>query len=109
MCIVWINRLFLTFIFFLCLSAVAAGTPSVVKKSNKSPGRSIVVVIDPGHGGKDSGAIGKAGYQEKTLALAVSKQLQRLLNQDPRFRAELTRTKDIYLPLRERLKIAQRY
>lgn len=107
MCVLWINRIVLSCILLLFLSEPAVGSTTAVGVVQVK--RPIIVVIDPGHGGKDSGAIGKAGHQEKTLALAVSKQLQRLFNQEPGFRAELTRSRDIYIPLRERLRIARRY
>jgi len=77
--------------------------------SKKIPARPIIVVIDPGHGGKDPGASGRAGNKEKNVVLAISKLVQKLLNQDPRFQAQLTRTRDIYIPLRQRLAIARRY
>lgn len=67
----------------------------------------IVIVIDPGHGGKDPGAIGAAGHQEKHVVLSIAKVLQRMINQQPGFRAELTRTKDTFIPLRQRLAIAR--
>ncbi len=70
--------------------------------------RNIVVVIDPGHGGKDPGATGFHGYHEKNIVLAISKDLQRDINQLPGFKAVLTRTGDYFIPLRGRLAIARR-
>ncbi len=101
----------LLIIIFGLLSCIAAAQQSTQKtkptvKRSKQP---IVVVIDPGHGGKDSGAVGKAGHREKDVALAIAKQLQRQFNQQPGFHAVLTRSRDTYLPLRERLAIARRY
>ncbi|MFT3742250.1 MAG: N-acetylmuramoyl-L-alanine amidase [Gammaproteobacteria bacterium] len=69
----------------------------------------IIVVIDPGHGGKDPGAIGVQGHQEKTVALAVAQKLQKLINQQPGYRAYLTRTNDAFLSLRRRLAIARQH
>lgn len=69
----------------------------------------ITIVIDPGHGGKDSGAIGVSGIQEKNVVLAVSKYLQYILNQQPGFHAVLTRNGDYFLELRQRLNIAHKY
>lgn len=69
---------------------------------------SIIVVIDPGHGGKDPGATGIHGTQEKKVVLAISKDLQNIINEQPGFKAELTRRGDYYLTLRERLAIARR-
>lgn len=70
--------------------------------------KTIVIVIDPGHGGKDSGAIGDRGTKEKDVVLAISKKLADLINQHPGMRAELTRRGDYFIPLRERLKLARK-
>ncbi len=71
-------------------------------------GRPIIIVIDPGHGGKDPGTTGPGGTHEKDVVLAVSKQLQELINAEPGFHAELTRTGDYFIPLRGRLTIARK-
>lgn len=70
--------------------------------------RDIVIVIDPGHGGKDPGAIGRSGYYEKHVVLAIAKRLARSINRQSGFRAKLTRQGDYYIDLRERLNIARR-
>ncbi len=68
-----------------------------------------VVVIDAGHGGKDPGAIGKTlGLKEKTVTLAISKELRKLLNADPNFKAVMTRNSDIFIPLPNRTEIARK-
>src|SRR3990167_9519648 len=72
------------------------------------PLRPLVVVIDPGHGGKDPGALGFLGTKEKNVTLAIAKQLVDLLNQQPRVRALLTRRGDYFVPLRDRLKLARK-
>lgn len=71
--------------------------------------RKTVIVIDPGHGGKDPGAVGIRGIHEKNVVLKISKNIYRLINQTPGFRAYLTRYSDRYLTLRQRLAIARRY
>ena len=71
--------------------------------------RDVVVVIDPGHGGKDPGAKGCGGTQEKDIVLAIARRLQKQINQQPGFRAVLTRKGDYYIGLRERLAIAREY
>lgn len=71
--------------------------------------RNVIVVIDPGHGGKDPGATGFHGTHEKNVVLAISKDLQRDINNIPGFKAVLTRTGDYFIPLRGRLAIARRY
>ncbi len=60
-----------------------------------------VVVIDPGHGGKDSGAI-YFGVKEKDINLAIAKKLYDLLKKDGRFKVYLTRRGDYYVSLKER-------
>ena len=72
------------------------------------PGRPIVVV-DPGHGGKDPGATGVSGStQEKALTLAMAKELADLLEERGRVRVALTRENDRYLTLEQRAGIARR-
>lgn len=70
--------------------------------------RDIIVVIDPGHGGKDPGATGIKKIHEKDVVLSIAKKLQLLINQQPGFKAVLTRNGDYYLTLRERLTIARK-
>jgi N-acetylmuramoyl-L-alanine amidase len=72
------------------------------------PGRPIVV-IDPGHGGKDPGATGVSGStQEKALTLAMAEELADLLEERGRVRVALTRDGDRYLTLEQRAGIARR-
>ena len=70
-------------------------------------GRKITVIIDAGHGGKDPGAHGRAGTQEKTVVLAIAQELKRAINQQPGMQAVMTRDGDYYVPLRDRLKKAR--
>ena len=69
----------------------------------------IIVVIDPGHGGKDPGATGPAGNHEKKVVLSIAKDLQSAINSYPGFKAVLTRGDDRYLSLRYRLSLAREY
>lgn len=71
--------------------------------------RNVIVVIDPGHGGKDPGARGPHNSSEKHIVLAISKELQRQLNAYPGIHAVLTRNGDYFLELRQRLRIARKY
>lgn len=66
-----------------------------------------VIVIDPGHGGIDSGAIAPSGVEEKTVALAVAKKLAEKLERTGRFRVVLTRYDDTFLQLNERVQLAR--
>jgi len=68
-----------------------------------------VVVIDPGHGGEDPGAIGPRRTMEKDVVLEIGKKVTHLLNQSQDIRAFLTRKGDYFIPLEERIKIAREY
>lgn len=82
-------------------------TPS--KATPKAKSRDIVVVIDPGHGGKDSGALGAAGTKEKVVVLQIAKRLKRKIDAMKGMRAVLTRRTDKYISLRGRLRLARKY
>jgi len=69
--------------------------------------RDIVVVVDAGHGGEDPGASGGRGQKEKNVVLSIAKELQRQINAEKGYRAELTRTGDYFIPLRKRTEIAR--
>lgn len=69
--------------------------------------RLFTVVVDPGHGGIDSGAVGDNGTLEKTITLAFGKVLADTLNRRGNVRAVLTREDDIFLSLKERVRIAR--
>jgi len=66
-----------------------------------------LIVIDPGHGGRDPGALGISGLQEKQVVLKQALILKKFLIGTGRYRVSLTREKDIFLRLRERVKKAQ--
>jgi len=68
-----------------------------------------IVVIDPGHGGDDPGAVGRQGTYEKDIVLAISRRIKDLLNRKAGYRAFLTRDGDYYVPFKKRLKIAREY
>ena len=68
-----------------------------------------VIVIDPGHGGKDPGAIGANHSKEKVITLAIAKKLKQRFAKDPHYAVYLTREKDEYIPLRERILRAQKH
>ena len=70
--------------------------------------RDIIIAIDAGHGGEDPGASGSKGEHEKDVVLQIAKELQRQINQERGFRAELTRTGDYFIPLRQRTEIARK-
>jgi N-acetylmuramoyl-L-alanine amidase len=64
------------------------------------------IVIDPGHGGKDPGALGVNGMQEKDIVLTVAKKVAAILEKETAFKVILTRDRDTYIPLEERTAIA---
>jgi N-acetylmuramoyl-L-alanine amidase len=70
--------------------------------------RLIIVAIDPGHGGEDPGAIGPSGLREKDVVLAIARKLRDRINTIPGMRAMLTRESDYFVPLRQRVRKAQR-
>jgi N-acetylmuramoyl-L-alanine amidase len=67
-----------------------------------------LVVLDPGHGGRDPGAVGRAGTQEKTVALACAQELRRLLEASGRCRVAMTRGGDRFVALGDRVDFARR-
>lgn len=69
-----------------------------------------IVAIDPGHGGKDPGAIGKIlKIKEKNITLSIAKELKALLDRDPNFKAVLTRSGDYFISVPDRSDIARKY
>jgi N-acetylmuramoyl-L-alanine amidase len=83
------------------LGGAAAKQPVEEPKRGKP-----LIVIDPGHGGIDPGAVG-ATINEKQLTLAVAKALKKELEDTGKFRVLLTRTTDVYIPLRDRFGLAR--
>lgn len=82
---------------------------SIPQPEYSSTNRKVMIVIDPGHGGKDPGATGLSRSHEKDVVLLIAKKIQKLINQQPGFTAVLTRQNDVYLTLRERLAVARKY
>ena len=85
--------------------------PEVVttKKSGKPVvDRLVTIMLDPGHGGEDPGAIGKGGSQEKAVTLEVARRLKARLDAEPNMRAVLTRDSDFFVPLQMRVQKARR-
>ena len=84
-------------------AAVWAGLASDVRTD---PPDKRVVIIDPGHGGKDPGTMGPGGRREKDIALAVGRALARELRGDESLAVHLTRDRDVLVPLWERGELA---
>lgn len=72
-----------------------------------TPREKPLIIIDPGHGGVDPGAIGANGLFEKHVTLAVAKELKRQLEATGHYRVKLTRSTDVYLKLYKRVAIAR--
>jgi len=66
------------------------------------------IVIDPGHGGKDPGALGLNNLKEKDITLDISKELGRLIERNLGMKVIYTRTEDVFIPLWERTQIANK-
>jgi N-acetylmuramoyl-L-alanine amidase len=75
-----------------------------VAKPTRQP---LVLVIDPGHGGKDPGAVGPGGLKEKDVVLRVAQELRQIIRRNlPHYRVVMTREDDVFVPLTERTQIA---
>ena len=79
-----------------------AVTAPVVKSNQRK-----IIVIDAGHGGVDPGAIGYNGTYEKNITLSMAKELKELLDKKGKYTVYLTRSRDVFIPLRERVKISR--
>src|SRR5882762_9872039 len=91
--------------------AAGASANQPVKKSiakpTPPPPKPKLVFLDPGHGGRDPGALGVRGTQEKSVVMAIARELQRELQDGGRYRVMLTRASDSFVALRERVARAQ--
>ena len=79
------------------------------KQKEIKPKGTKIVVIDPGHGGEDPGAVGPRKTVEKDIVLKVGEKVVHLLNQNKEIQAFLTRKGDYFIPLEQRTKIAREY
>lgn len=70
--------------------------------------RPFTVVLDPGHGGEDPGAIGRRGTREKDIVLLIAKKLKETLGEDAQYRVALTRDADFFVPLHMRVQRARK-
>lgn len=79
------------------------------KPVTQEPSRAkFIVVIDPGHGGKDPGAIGPGGTHEKDVVLQIARRLKTQIDKEKGMKAVLTRDNDKFIPLRQRMDIAHK-
>ncbi|MDC9592624.1 N-acetylmuramoyl-L-alanine amidase AmiC [Xenorhabdus sp. IM139775] len=70
--------------------------------------RPIVIMLDPGHGGEDSGAIGKYKTREKDIVLQIARRLQALIKREPGMKVYMTRNEDVFIPLTVRVAKARK-
>ena len=100
---------FLTIIFaiFVMANIVAPNTANA-NPLQKIPKKPPIIVIDAGHGGVDSGTIGVTGIYEKNLVLSYAKAIKEKLLKSGKYRVQLTRDGDYFIPLRERVAIARK-
>ncbi|WDU62301.1 N-acetylmuramoyl-L-alanine amidase [Pseudomonas poae] len=86
---------------------IAAEPTRPVDKAH--PKRDIIVVVDPGHGGKDPGAVGSKGQREKDVVLSIAQLLAKRLKREKGFDVKLVRNDDFFVPLRKRVEIAHKH
>ncbi|CRM31812.1 MULTISPECIES: N-acetylmuramoyl-L-alanine amidase [Pseudomonas] len=86
---------------------IAAEPAPLVDKAH--PKRDIIVVVDPGHGGKDPGAVGSKGQREKDVVLSIAQLLAKRLKREKGFDVKLVRNDDFFVPLRKRVEIAHKH
>jgi N-acetylmuramoyl-L-alanine amidase len=77
-----------------------------VRREEREILKTYTVVIDPGHGGRDPGALGPRGIREKDVVLDVARKVKRLLEEEQGYNVILTRDRDVYLSLEDRAAIA---
>ena len=87
--------------------------PVVAEKKSRPPKKPAIskirrIVVDPGHGGHDPGAVGPNGIQEKDVVLAIGLKLRDLFKEELGLDVVMTRSTDVFIPLEERTAIANK-
>ncbi|MBO6560347.1 MAG: N-acetylmuramoyl-L-alanine amidase [Nisaea sp.] len=90
------------------LTAPESAAPPLLTRPPRLVNEKIIVAIDAGHGGVDPGAIGVSGIYEKEIVLNAARVLKSELERTGRYEVVLTRDRDVFLQLRERIAIARR-
>lgn len=86
-----------------------ANQPAAAPRPGKAgKDRPVVVMLDPGHGGEDPGAIGKHKTREKDIVLKIARRLKALIDKEPNMRAYMTRNEDVFIPLKVRVAKARK-
>lgn len=81
------------------LNKTQAGV-AISKKKKNGP---VIVILDPGHGGEDPGAIGYRKTREKDIVLQIARRVRNLLQKEPKIKIYMTRNEDVFLPLKVRV------
>ena len=87
--------------------SISSKSKTKVAIEKPTPTDKTIIVVDAGHGGEDSGAVGKNKTREKDVNLAIAKKLVNTINKNKDLSAILTRHGDYYVPLTKRITIAQ--
>ena len=85
----------------------AGSVPAPARKPSGAVVKPLIV-LDPGHGGQDPGAVSRNNTYEKNITLAVARELKKQLEASGKYRVQLTRDKDVFIKLADRVRIAQR-
>jgi N-acetylmuramoyl-L-alanine amidase len=88
--------------------AAARPEPPAAKPDQPQISRLVTIVLDPGHGGEDPGAVGHGGHYEKNVTLSIARRLKAKLDAEPNMRSMLTRDGDFFIPLQQRVHKARR-
>lgn len=82
--------------------------PETAKDGKAGRERPLVIMLDPGHGGEDPGAIGKYKTREKDIVLLIARKLQKLIQREPNMKVYMTRNEDVFIPLKVRVAKARK-
>ncbi|MDR0806359.1 MAG: N-acetylmuramoyl-L-alanine amidase AmiC [Enterobacteriaceae bacterium] len=80
----------------------------VVQTKKAGSNRPLVIMLDPGHGGEDPGAIGKNGTKEKDIVLQIARRLRTLIQKQSGMKVYMTRNEDVFIPLKVRVAKARK-
>ena len=83
--------------------------PACPPRGRNAPPTAKIVMLDPGHGGIDSGAVGEEGSEEKHIVLEIAHNIRQILSQHNGIEARLTRESDHFIPLAQRVEIAHQH
>ena len=81
----------------------SSGKPTDKAAEKPDIARMVTIVLDPGHGGEDPGAIGRGGSREKDVTLSIARRLKEKIDAQPNMRSLLTRDGDFFIPLGQRV------